>query len=71
MALMPVSITGTRPAPVILPAFQGVPVGTIEQVTGVFILVFDGDGEVTLTNHVTVKGALSGLPRILLAGPTP
>jgi hypothetical protein len=56
-----VSITGTRPAPVILPVFQGVLVGTIEQVTGVFILVFDGDGEVTLTNHVTVKGALSGL----------
>ena len=56
-----VSITGTRPAPVILPAFQGVPVGTIEQVIGVFILVFDGEGAVTLTNHVTVKGALSGL----------
>ena len=56
-----VSITGTRPAPVILPTFQGVPVGTIEQVTGVFILVFDGEGEVTLTNHVTVKGAFSGL----------
>jgi hypothetical protein len=65
-----ISITGTRPAPVILPAFQGVPVGTIEQVTGVFILVFDGDGEVTLTNHVTVKGALSGLFPVFPENPT-
>jgi hypothetical protein len=65
-----VSITGTRPAPVILPIFQGVPVGTIEQVTGVFILVFDGDGEVTLTNHVTVKGALSGLFPVFPENPT-
>lgn len=65
-----VSITGIRPAPVILPAFQGVPVGTIKQVIGVFILVFDGDGEVTLTNHVTVKGSLSGLFPVFPENPT-
>jgi hypothetical protein len=66
-----VSITGTRPAPVILPAFQGVPVGTIEQVTGVFILIFDGEGEITLTNHVTVKGSLSGLFPVFPENPVP
>lgn len=55
------SITGTRPAPLVLPAFPGVPPGTIEQVIGVFVQIFDGGGSISHTENVTVKGSLSGL----------
>jgi hypothetical protein len=65
-----VSISGTRPAPVVLPMFQGVPVGTTEQVIGAFIIVFDGEGSITLTDHVTVKGSLSGLFPVFPANPS-
>ena len=56
-----VSITGTRPAPQVLPGFPGVLVGTTEQVIGVFVLVFDGNGSVRIGDNPTVKGSLSGL----------
>jgi hypothetical protein len=55
------SISGTRPAPVVLPAFPGVAAGTMEQVTGVFILIFDGNGSIRMGENPTVKGSLSGL----------
>ncbi len=55
------TITGTRPAPRVLPDFPGVAPGTIEQVIGVFIQVFDGAGLISHAENVTVKGSLSGL----------
>jgi hypothetical protein len=54
------TISGTRPAPRVLPGLSGTP-GTIEAVTGVFLQVFDGKGKFYLEDPVTVKGALSGL----------
>ena len=45
----------------ILPAFPGVSPGTIEQVIGVFIQIFDGIGSFTQAKTVVVKGSLSGL----------
>jgi len=55
------SISGTRPAPFVLPQFQGVPPGTIEQVIGVTVQDFDAEGSFTQTVNSTVKGSLSGL----------
>jgi len=55
------SISGTRPAPLVLPQFQGVLPGTIEQVTGVAVLVFDGVGSFTMSPELAVKESLSGL----------
>ncbi len=54
------TISGTRPAPFVLPGLIGTP-GTTESVTGIFILVFDGVGSFTIPAPVIVKGALSGL----------
>ena len=54
-----VSISGTRPAP---PPLSGVPnyvPGTIEQVIGVGVLTFDGNGAFTQTTND--KGSLSGI----------
>ena len=53
------SISGTRPAP---PRLSGVPnyvPGTIEQVIGVGVLTFDGNGAFTQTTNE--KGSLSGI----------
>jgi hypothetical protein len=50
-------INGTRPAPSVLPNSLFVP-GTIEQVIGVVLHVFDGNGNFTQKNYV--KGSLSG-----------
>ena len=55
-----VTINGTRPAPQVLPAFQGMPPGTIEQVIGVFLLSFDGIGS-QRSYGLAIKGSLSGL----------
>ena len=55
------AITGTRPAPVVLPIYAGIAPGTIEQVIGAFIITFDGHGSLSLADDITVKGALSGL----------
>ena len=55
-----VSINGTRPAPSILPAFAGMPPGTIEMLIGVFLLNFDGRGT-QRSYGLTLKGSLSGL----------
>jgi hypothetical protein len=55
------SINGTRPAPFVLPQFQGIPPGTIEQVIGVAVLDFDGAGSFTMHPNLAVKGSLSGL----------
>jgi hypothetical protein len=51
-------ITGTRPAPSILSGIQATP-GTIEEVAGVVVQVFDGAGGFTQTDNV--KGSLSGI----------
>ena len=48
------SISGTRPAPFVLPQFQGVPPGTIEQVIGVTVQDFDAEGSFTQTVNSTV-----------------
>jgi hypothetical protein len=53
-----VQITGTRPAPSILSGIQATP-GTTEQVVGVVIQIFAGDGNFTQTDNV--KGSLSGI----------
>jgi hypothetical protein len=53
-----VQISGTRPAPSILSGIQATP-GTIEQVVGVAIQIFAGDGTFTQTDNV--KGSLSGI----------
>ena len=55
-----VTINGTRPAPQVLPAFQGMLPGTIEQVIGVFLLSFDGIGS-QRSYGLAIKGSLSGL----------
>ncbi len=54
------TISGTRPAPLVLPGFNATP-GTTEAVTGIFILVFDGLGTFKIPAPIVVKGALSGL----------
>ena len=54
------SITGTRPAPFVLPPSTAAP-STIEQVVGVFIVVFDGNGSLIIGNNPIVKGSLSGV----------
>lgn len=51
-------IVGTRPAPSILTGIPAIP-GTIEQVAGVVVQVFDGAGGFTQTDNV--KGSLSGI----------
>src|ERR1019366_4853304 len=51
-------IAGTRPAPSILSGIQATP-GTIEEVAGVVVQVFDGAGGFTQTDNV--KGSLSGI----------
>ena len=51
-------IVGTRPAPSVLSGIQATP-GTIEQVAGVVVQVFDGAGGFTQTDNV--KGSLSGI----------
>lgn len=55
------SISGTRPAPIVLPQFQGISPGTMEQVIGVAVLVFDGVGSFTMSPNLAVKGSFSGL----------
>ena len=51
-------IVGTRPAPSVISGIQATP-GTTEQVIGVVIQVFDGDGAFTQIDNV--KGSLSGI----------
>lgn len=51
-------ITGTRPAPSVLSGIQASP-GTTEQVVGVVVQIFDGNGGFTQTDNV--KGSLSGI----------
>ena len=53
-----VTISGLRPAPNVLFNFPALP-GTIEQVIGVAIQIFDGAGNFTQTDNV--KGSLSGI----------
>lgn len=53
-----VTITGTAPAPSILPGFFYSP-GTPEQIVGIAIQTFDGKGGHTQIDNV--KGALSGI----------
>lgn len=53
-----VQIAGTRPAPSVLSGIQATP-GTIEQVAGVVVQIFDGAGGFTQTDNV--KGSLSGI----------
>src|ERR1019366_7147177 len=53
-----VQIAGTRPAPSVLIGIQATP-GTIEQVAGVVVQIFDGAGGFTPTDNV--KGSLSGI----------
>ncbi|MEJ7607796.1 MAG: hypothetical protein WKF37_16370 [Bryobacteraceae bacterium] len=54
------SLSGTRPAPFVLPGLTGSP-GTTEVVSGLFLQTFDGKGGFTQAAPVIVKGALSGL----------
>jgi hypothetical protein len=54
------TIGGTRPAPIIANGITATP-GTIEQVTGLFVIVFDGRGGFTVPAPIIVKGSLSGL----------
>lgn len=54
------TISGTRPAPRVLPGLVGTP-GDIETVTGIFLQIFDGKNGLFQAPPVTVKGALSGL----------
>jgi hypothetical protein len=51
-------IVGTRPAPSVVSGIQATP-GTIEQVAGVVVQIFDGAGGFTQTDNV--KGSLSGI----------
>lgn len=53
-----VQISGTRPAPSVLSGVQAMP-GTTEQVVGVSIQIYDGDGTFIQTDNV--KGSLSGI----------
>src|ERR1017187_2636488 len=46
-----VQISGTRPAPSVLGGIQATP-GTIEQVAGVVVQIFDGAGGFTQTDNV-------------------
>lgn len=55
------SISGTRPAPVVLPALPSFLVGSTETVIGVFVQVFDGKGAFFHTDNVAVKGSISGM----------
>lgn len=55
---MEFDIGGTRPAPSILPNINFLP-GEIQQVIGVVIQIFDGNGNFTQTDNV--KGSLSGI----------
>lgn len=52
------ALSGTRPAPAVLPNSLALP-GAMEQVIGVVIHIFDGNGGFTQTGS-TVKGSLSG-----------
>lgn len=54
-----VSISGTRPAPSILPNLAFFLPGATEQAIGVVIQTFDGSGKFTQTDNV--KGSLSGI----------
>lgn len=54
-----VQISGTRPAPSILPGFGFYLPGAMEQVIGVVIQNFDGNGNFTQVDNV--KGSLSGI----------
>jgi len=54
-----VSITGTRPAPAVLPSFPLFFAGSLEQVLGIVIQTFDGNGNFTQVDNV--KGSLSGI----------
>jgi hypothetical protein len=53
-----VSISGTRPAPSVLPNIPLFP-GAIEQAIGVVIQIFDGQGSFSQTDNV--KGSISGI----------
>lgn len=53
-----VSISGSRPAPSVLPNLLFI-AGAVEQVIGVVIQTFDGQGNFTQTDNV--KGSLSGI----------
>jgi hypothetical protein len=53
-----VNISGTRPAPTVLPNLLYFP-GAIEQVIGVAIQIFDGQGNFSQTDNV--KGSVSGI----------
>ncbi len=53
-----VSISGTRPAPSVLPNSIVLP-GYIEQAIGVVIQIFDGQGTFSQTDNV--KGSISGI----------
>jgi hypothetical protein len=53
-----VALSGTRPAPTILPNVNFLP-GAMEQVIGVVIMIPDGNGNFTQTDNV--KGSLSGI----------
>ena len=52
-------ISGTRPAPDVLPGFGILLPGSIESVIGVVTAVFDGNGNFTQVDNV--KGSLSGI----------
>jgi len=56
-----VIVTGAAPASSILPAFPAglFPVGTVEQILGVVVHTFDGNGKFTQVDNV--KGYLSGI----------
>jgi hypothetical protein len=54
-----VQISGSRPAPSVLPTFGLYLPGAVEQVIGVVIETFDGNGGFTQTDNV--KGSLSGI----------
>ena len=56
-----ISIVGSRPAPQVVAPFPTSMIGMVEQVTGVFILIFDGFGAIKMADNPTVKGSLSGL----------
>lgn len=52
------TVTGTVPAPFVLPQFFHPP-GTLEQIAGIVIQTFDGKGNFTQVDNV--KGTLSGI----------
>ena len=60
------SISGTRPAPSIMPGGPGAP-GQLENSIGITVWVFDGRGNFTQT--ISGKGTISGhLPDLLVSG---